>query len=68
MFEAGQRITVPNPDNPGGRLAATFLEVAVGRPATIAGRKVDQAWVRYEEGDRDGITGLVPWPDLHRSR
>ena len=68
MFEHGQRITVPDPDDPQGRVVATFLEVAVGKPATISDprveggtRKVDQAWVRYE----DGTAGLVPFFEIN---
>jgi hypothetical protein len=72
-YEPGQRITVPNPDNPGIRLSATYLEVAVNEPATISDprvvggtRKVDQARIRYDDGDRDGTVGLVPFSDIER--
>jgi hypothetical protein len=62
-FASGASIIVPDPDNEGRQLAATFLEVAVGEP--IDGR--DSAWVRYEEGERSGTTGRVPYFRIRRA-
>jgi hypothetical protein len=66
MFERDQRVTVPDPDGD-GRIEATFKEVDPSRPGEISDpsvgggkRGVDQAWVVYAEGNREGTTGLVP--------
>lgn len=56
-FSRGDAVTVPDPDETGGRLRATFQEVAVNEP--IDGR--DTAWVVYEQGEREGTTGRVPY-------
>ncbi len=67
MFTQGQRVRVTNPDGPGW-MGATFCEVAENQPKRIenpgvnegAGYLSDQAWVIYQEGDREGTTGLHP--------
>jgi hypothetical protein len=56
-FSSGDPVNVPDPDNEGARIRATFQEVAVGEP--IDGR--DAAWVIYGEGRREGTTGRVPY-------
>lgn len=56
-FSRGDAVTVPDPDDAGARLRGTFQEVAVGEP--IDGR--DAAWVVYEQGEREGTTGRVPY-------
>jgi hypothetical protein len=62
--EEGQRIWVLDPDE--GWVAAVYL--GVGDPeeiedARVVGgkRKRDRAWVQYEEGEREGTTGLHPF-------
>ena len=55
MIEAGDAITFPDPDEPTAMAKGTFLDVAVGEP--IDGR--DSAWVRYAEGEREGLTARV---------
>ena len=73
MFSKGQRVTVPDPDGD-GRITATFHGADPSRPGEVpdphvAGgtRLVDQAWVVYDEGDRDGTTGLVPYEHIRAS-
>jgi hypothetical protein len=57
MFKPDDPVTFPDPDHPGETARGTFLEVAVGEP--IDGR--DSAWVRYSEGEREGLTARVPY-------
>lgn len=68
MYTRGQRITVPDPDG-NGRLAAVFL--AAGDPSEaieveMAGSKImrDAAWVQYQEGDREGLTGKHAYHEI----
>jgi hypothetical protein len=56
-FSRGDAVTVPDPDDAAARLRATFQEVALGEP--IDGR--DAAWVVYEDGEREGTSGRVPY-------
>jgi hypothetical protein len=57
MFEPGDHITFPAPDDPATMVKGTFLEIAVGEP--IDGR--DSAWVRHSEGEGEGLTARVPY-------
>ena len=42
-----------------------FLEEgAPGEGIEVDGRRRDVGWVRYEEGDREGTTGMVLYPDI----
>ena len=56
-FSSGDPVTVPDPNDEGVRIRATFRDVAVDEP--IDGR--DAAWVVYDEGEREGTTGRVPY-------
>lgn len=60
-YSDGDAVTVPDPNNVGARIRATFKEVAVGEP--IDGR--DAVWVRYDEGPLSGTTGKVPYYRIH---
>jgi hypothetical protein len=57
-------VTVPNPDGD-GRIAATYYGVTdqpvwIDAPGVVGGGYfADTARVRYEEGVREGTTGLV---------
>jgi hypothetical protein len=57
----GQAVTVPDPDG-SGRIAATYLareeDDARWNASTQTPR--DWHWVRYEEGDGEGLTDLYP--------
>jgi hypothetical protein len=62
--------TIPNPDGV-GRVWVTFVAFATGEPATVddprmvsGKRQVDQVRVRFEEGEREGTTALVPATDV----
>lgn len=67
MYTDGQLVKVKNPDGPGW-IAAKYCEVAEDQPEHIdhpgvndgKGYEVDQAWVIYQEGGREGTTGLHP--------
>jgi hypothetical protein len=62
--------TVPDPDS-AGRIRASFAGYAPEHPETIndprvvgGTRQVDRVWMRYEEGEREGLVGLVRWSDI----
>lgn len=71
VYAEGQRVQVKNPDGPGW-IVAKYGEAAPDQPKWIAnpgvnpgvegggGYWVDQAWVVYQEGDREGTSGLHP--------
>ena len=64
MFNEGDKVRVPNPDDD-GTILATFLSpgeqsdaVTVDAPGVEGGTvKRDVAWVRYGEGNLEGTTG-----------
>jgi hypothetical protein len=66
MSARPRQLTVPDPDGV-GRLRAEFVALAPGEPATIEDprvgggtREVDQVWIKYLEGRREGTVDLVP--------
>jgi hypothetical protein len=68
VLTEGKRVLVRNPDGEGW-IAATFF--AHGDPEEIddprveGGRRVrDRAWVRYEEGEREGMTGQHAYSEI----
>jgi hypothetical protein len=69
MLIPATKITFTDPDG-NGRIAGTFLEVSdqpmtINDPGVVGGtRRVDTAWVRYSEGEREGLTQLVPCFDI----
>lgn len=73
MYAEGERIEVQDPDG-SGWIAATFREVAEGKSRHIddpgvnngAGYDADQAWVTYEEGKCEGMTGLHTFFEMRR--
>ena len=63
MFQDGDKITFPDPHEPGTIAQGTFCEVAVNEP--IDGRGA--AWVRYTDGERDGLAARVPYHQIRRA-
>ena len=67
MYSEGQFVKVKDPDG-GGWIAAKYCEVDENQPRHIdnlgvnngRGYESPQAWVIYQEGDREGTTGLHP--------
>jgi hypothetical protein len=52
--------------NPDGDGIVPVSYITTGPPATVEDRRIvggsrqaDTAWVRYDEGEREGLTGLV---------
>jgi hypothetical protein len=60
-FKKGQKVWVPS-DSANGQIKATFIEVAdPGEALVVSGQRRDAARVRYEEGEEEGLMGLVPY-------
>ena len=59
MFKRHDRVVVPHPDA-WGLIAATFLGPV--NPELVG--ETDHAWVRYEEGEREGTTGSHPFAHI----
>lgn len=62
-MEENDKVWAPNPDSD-GEIRATFLTIAVGEPIAINGINRDAARITFEEGDREGTTGRVPFYKL----
>ena len=63
MFQDGDKITFPDPHEPGTIAHGSFCEIAENEP--IDDR--DAAWVRYSEGEREGLTAKVPYHQIRRA-
>jgi hypothetical protein len=62
-MEENDKIWAPNPDGDGD-IRATFITIAVGEPIAVGGIDRDAAWITFEEGDREGSAGRVPFYKL----
>jgi hypothetical protein len=62
-MEENAKVWAPNPDAE-GEIRATFLAIAVGEAVNVNGIDRDAARVTFEEGDREGTTGRVPFYKL----
>ncbi len=61
MFRGGDPVRVPNPEGD-GTIAAIFVAPSESR------RKLDVAWVRYEDGPDQGLNAKVRFSDIERAR
>jgi hypothetical protein len=61
--EENDKVWAPDPDGD-GEIRATLIAIAVGEPIAVDGIDRDAAWITFEEGDRDGTTGRVPFYKL----
>lgn len=59
-MDENTKVWAPHPDKE-GEIRATFLAIAIGESIEVDGVDRDAAWVSYEEGDREGSTGRVPY-------
>ena len=62
-MDKNEKIWAPDPDSE-GEIRATFLAIAVDEPIDVDGIDRDAAWISFEEGDRAGSTGRVPFYKL----
>lgn len=59
-MDENEKVWASNPDSE-GEIWATFLAIAGGEPISVDGIDRAAAWISYEEGDREGSTGRVPF-------
>jgi hypothetical protein len=60
-FTKGQKVWAPTEDE-GGQVRATFVGVADPNEAvTVNGHRRDAARIIYNEGEDEGLMGLVPY-------
>lgn len=71
MADEARVLRIPDPDLKGGRVRVRFGGFAPESPATtqtpsvLGGtRQVDQVWITYLEGEREGTAALVPRKDV----
>lgn len=62
-MEEDEKVWAPDPDGD-GEIRATFTAIAVGEPIAVDGIDRDAAWITFEEGDREGTMGRVPFYKL----
>lgn len=66
-MDENAKVWAPNPDGE-GEIRATFAAIAVGEPISVNGIDRDAARITFEEGDREGTTGRVPFYKLRARR
>jgi hypothetical protein len=59
-MQENEKAWAPDPDGE-SEIRATFVAIAVGEPISVNGIDRDAARITFEEGDREGTMGRVPF-------
>jgi hypothetical protein len=61
MFKGGERVRVPNP-NGEGTVEATYVS-----PSEPSRKRAEYVWVRYVEGQEQGVNAKVRYSEVERA-